>query len=83
MEMCFFFPLSLPLSPPTFRRVFRKDCLKEKSDVSFMASPSGKKCRRRRVPSPRIRDVRYRFLWRLGVRLDGSAAASAISRSDR
>lgn len=31
MEMCFF----------TFPRVFMKDGLKEKSDVSFMASPEG------------------------------------------
>lgn len=29
-----------------FRWVFRKDRLKEKSDVSFMASPSGNKCYR-------------------------------------
>lgn len=28
----------------TFRWVFIKDRLKEKSDVSFMASPSGNKC---------------------------------------
>lgn len=34
MEMCFF----------TFHWVFIKDCLKEKSDVSFMASPSGNEC---------------------------------------
>lgn len=38
MEMCFF---------SLFAGCFIKDRLKEKSDVSFMASPSGEKCCRR------------------------------------
>lgn len=51
--MCFF----------TFRWVFIKDCLKGKSDVSFMASPSGNKCYHRvlLLLCPRIWNVRYRF----------------------
>ena len=53
METCFF----------TFRCVFIKDRLKEKSDVSFMASPSGLKCYHPSLQlRPRIRNVGCRFL---------------------
>lgn len=78
--MCFF----------TFRWVFIKDCLKEKSDVSFMASPSGNKCYHRApLLSPWIWNVRYRFLrsWRsdlvqqLSVQLKHNAAADSLNQS--
>lgn len=39
----------------TFHWVFIKDCLKEKSDVSFMASPSGNKCHR--CTPPRVGEM--------------------------
>lgn len=64
--MCFF----------TFHWMFRKDCLKEKSDVSFMASPPGKKCYRQAPPlSPRIWNVRYRFLQRLKCNNSGTSVS--------
>lgn len=72
--MCFF----------TFHWVFRKDCLKEKSDVSFMASPPGKTCYRQAPPlSPRIWNVRYRFLQQLKCNDSSTSVSQSLTGNDK